>query len=90
MSRSEPQDMDDEIPDYSGENDRRKEPRRVLIDRRDLIRYEINKNYRRSGLERRQVKAFVNDEEDIEEDDLVVEETILGTVITKITKLFSR
>jgi hypothetical protein len=38
---------------HSGAEDRRKEPRRVAIDRRDMIRFEIKKDDRRTGKDRR-------------------------------------
>ena len=41
-------------PDYSGP-DRRQEERRKATDRRDMIRFEPEKDPRRSGTDRRQV-----------------------------------
>lgn len=38
---------------HSGAEDRRKGPRRVAIDRRDMIRFEVAKDDRRSGKDRR-------------------------------------
>lgn len=38
---------------FSAENDRRKNVRRIREERRDMIRFEINKEPRRSGAELR-------------------------------------
>ena len=38
---------------YTGENDRRRYNRRLAVDRRDMIRFEIEKEDRRKGKDRR-------------------------------------
>lgn len=80
--------------DFSGENDRRKEARRISKDRRDMIRYEKTKDDRRSAIEQRKVKAAMKEDEtlDVDDEDNYHEEqeTALDTVIGKISKLFGR
>jgi hypothetical protein len=51
-------------PEYSGP-DRRIEQRRKAIDRRDMIRFEPEKNPRRSGSDRRKVGKDEWDRRDI-------------------------
>jgi len=78
--------------DFSGDNDRRKESRRVLKDRRGMIRYEIDKEDRRSGVERRKVKAATKEQDmqDADDEENYEEESGADSVIGKITKLFKR
>ncbi len=76
--------------DFSADNDRRKEARRVLKDRREMIRYELDKPDRRSGVERRKVKVATK-EDQAEIDDLdSFEEEAPTTVIAKIGSFFKR
>ncbi len=78
--------------DFSDENDRRKEARRVLKDRRGMIRYELEKADRRSGIERRKVKPAPEkqDSQDIDDEENYEEESGSDSVIGKISKLFKR
>lgn len=78
--------------DFSDDNDRRLEARRVLKDRRGMIRYELGKNDRRSGDEQRKVKAATKeqDTQDIDDEDNYQEESEPDSVIGKIGKLFKR
>lgn len=78
--------------DFSDDNDRRLEARRVLKDRRGMVRYELDKNDRRSGVERRKVKAATKeqDTQDIDDEDNYQEESEPDSVIGKIGKLFKR
>ncbi len=78
--------------DFSDENDRRKESRRVLKDRRGMIRYELEKDDRRSGDERRKVKAATKeqDTQDVDDEENYEEESGSDSVIGKIGKLFKR
>ncbi len=78
--------------DFSDENDRRKEARRKVKDRRGMIRYELEKDDRRSGGERRKVKAATKekDMQDIDDEDNYEEESGTDSVIGKISKLFKR
>ena len=78
--------------DFSADNDRRKEARRVIKDRRGMIRYEVDKDDRRSGDERRHVKAAIKEQDshDVDDEEIYEEETGLDSVIGKIGKLFKR
>ncbi|PHS23922.1 MAG: hypothetical protein COA83_08875 [Methylophaga sp.] len=78
--------------DFSGDNDRRAEARRVLKDRRTMVRYEIDKDDRRSGDEQRKVKVAVKeqDSQDVDDEETYEEESGVDSVIGKIGKLFKR
>lgn len=53
MNENEHQDITEDSVDFIGENDRRMNARRIRFDRRELIRFEIDKDDRRSGVEQR-------------------------------------
>jgi hypothetical protein len=78
--------------DFSADNDRRKEARRVIKDRRGMIRYEVDKDDRRSGDERRHVKTVVKEQDthDVDDEEHYEEESGLDSVIGKIGNLFKR
>jgi ElaB/YqjD/DUF883 family membrane-anchored ribosome-binding protein len=79
------------IFDFSGDNDRRKEVRRVLKDRREMIRYELDKSDRRSNEERRKVKAATKQEDKTSIDDQDdFEEQASESVVAKIGSFFKR
>ena len=86
-----------ESSDSSYPDDRRHEVRRVSKDRRDQVRYELDKGDRRSlaVLERRKVMDAGTeylDKDDLEEqqDHELEEETVLDSVVGKISKLLGR
>ena len=80
--------------DFLTDNDRRKEPRREVKDRREMIRYEVDKDDRRLCEERRKVKVATKEakveETYNEEIDDEEKETKLGSVIGKISNIFGR
>ena len=80
--------------DFLGDNDRRKEARRKVKDRREMVRYEVDKDDRRVCEERRRVMAATKETqvEDIDAEDIDDEEkeTKLDSVIGKIGNIFGR
>ena len=55
MNENESQEITEDNDNFTGENDRRKNVRRIRLDRRELIRFEIGKEDRRSATEQRSV-----------------------------------
>ena len=76
--------------DFSGDNDRRKESRRVVKDRRAMVRYEVEKDDRRLGAERRKVLAVTKQEKTVEIADDASEEQQVDSMIGKIGRFFKR
>lgn len=53
MSEAKYQEARKDESEFAGENDRRKNVRRICEDRRDMIRFDPGKEPRRSGIELR-------------------------------------
>lgn len=87
----------EEGSELSRENERRKEARRESKERREMVRYEVEKEDRRSGLERRRVIKAVSrnnktENVDIDDEDIFEDEkgSALDVVIGKISSIFGR
>ncbi len=78
--------------EFSGDDDdRRKESRRELKDRRGMIRYELEKDDRRSGGERRKVKVATKENtQDVDDEENYEEEGRADSIVGKLGKFFKR